>query len=116
MGRDAVNEQADDTASALARAVLAGDECAIAGLMDCLQESFTTRPSREWLDLWDRAAREFAAVMMQLPGSDDMWKEYHRKIPEPDTGEYAASVSYTWADALMTERAKRLRNRVKEKK
>jgi hypothetical protein len=83
---------ATENALALARAVLAGNEAAVAGLVDEVQAEMDLRRAKEWLALWDG----FAMAYLSGPRATS---------PRKFESQYA----YHEADALMAARAKRLR-------
>jgi hypothetical protein len=85
-----------DTMKALARAVLAGDAPAVAGLIDEVIAEGDLGPGREWLALWDQAAVAWLHNVKHGPGTGADW---------------IAQCVYNVADAFMAERARRLATR-----
>ena len=92
-----------DNAVALARAVLAGDAPAVAGLLDEVLAEADLGPGREWLALWDGFARAFLAGISACSTE-------HRDATPTSRAKHA----YNNADAMMAERARRLAARTKE--
>ncbi len=91
-----------DTAKMLARAVLADDETAVAGLIDHLLADVDLRQASDWLALWDGYAKAY------LNGTVACSHESRQM-----TVESRASWAYMQADEMMAERARRLDSRNK---
>lgn len=94
-----------DNAIALANAVLAGNDMAVAGLVDCVLEELDLTQGKALLEFYDDIAKETFYEMSRQRfgvnwfGTD--WKQL-------------AECVYDSADKLIAERAKRLRRRAKK--
>lgn len=103
-----------DDAKALARAVLDGDDAAVLVLMDALQAERGLDTAREWIRLWDDFAGQALAGLMAIPaGRDGYWDESHRRADQKNISieDEVARDCYRYADGMMAERARRMRER-----
>ncbi len=91
------------SARALAQAVLAGDEMAVAGLVDIVHQEMG-REVRGLLDLWDSTASRVLAARSAEPNPE--FEGYISQATEQNmhVSEYLAESAYEWADALVKVR------------
>lgn len=102
-----MNLTVTENAKALARAVLAGDATAIAGLLDEVQAECDLAAAREWLATWDGYAR--AALPAVMAEAARHTEEGQGAWSEDDAFEHNASIAATQAHAMMRVRAEWLR-------